>query len=213
MYGLAKSRKTGSTNTNKSKTTKKDSSVKNKTAQKNLSKKTSSKTAKNNKENWKTKNKCGCPKVNHNDYELKKFRWKKKFFYKVKLPLLPKKKEDILKEIDKAIEEIKSKGYGFNQNKHMILHEENRWWRKGKLLIEVEKADPKDKKIKVFDDKHIYSKSHVGHIHNLRESLDELGVHLKDKGKVKDIYYWYLSCPHCTKDLKDFKTVIFVELK
>jgi hypothetical protein len=170
----------------------------------------------NNKKKVKTKE-CSCPSIDHKKYELKHFKWDKKYFYRVKLPIFSKNPNKILKCIHKnGIDEIKAKGYKFNEKKHMILHECNKWFKKGDILIEIEKPEikTKDKKIKIFDNKHIYSKAHVGHLNNLHQSYSELGIHItKKKQKIKDVYFWYTSCPHCTNKIEDFKTIIFIEVK
>jgi hypothetical protein len=160
------------------------------------------------------KKKLSHPSVNKSAYELKEFKWKRKLFYKVRLPLLTNNINIIYARIERALELLKSKGYLHDHKKHMMLHEENKWWRKGNILIEIDKGNPKDWHVKVFDNKHIFSKNHVGHIKNLHESLKELGIHIdKKKKRVKDIYYWYIDAPRDKKKLNKFHTVVFVEVQ
>ena len=165
------------------------------------------------KSNWQTK-KCNCPKIKHTDYNLKEFKWNNKYFYRVFLPLFSNSSDEILKRLNQGFKELKSKGYKFNEKNHMILHEEDRWYKRGDLLIEVENVDSLDPKIKLLDKKHVFSKAHIGHVKNAHQSLKTLGIHINGKGKkIKDVYYWYVSCPHCTKHVEDFKTIIFVEVE
>lgn len=161
---------------------------------------------------WKTK-RCSCPDIKHKDYELKEFKWPKKYFYSIKLPFFSKDREKILERIKAGFREIEAKGYKYNKNRHMVLHEHDRLLRRGDILIEIEYPGNRDVRVKVFDKKHIFSKPHIGKIENLHESLRKLGIHLNKKNKkVKDIYYWYIGCPHCVKDLNKYRTIIFVEV-
>ncbi|MFP4112704.1 MAG: hydrolase [Candidatus Woesearchaeota archaeon] len=145
---------------------------------------------------------------------LKEIRWDKKHFYRVKLPLFSNNPEKILERVNDAISEIRRKGYDFDEKKHIILHENDKIFRRGDILIEIGEQKKRDHNIKTFEKKDLFSKSHIGHTRNIHESVSEISMHVdKSKKKIKSIYYWYVSHPKRPKSPNDYKTVIFAEIR
>lgn len=152
---------------------------------------------------------CGCLDIDGKEYESKDFDWSDKKFYCFPTPMFFHVPLKIGRDIDRAFVGARAKGYALKEN-GMLLQKDGLF--SGKIMLELETADSNRenvctmhhemKVISVFTDRpwnKIYEATR-----RLKELVASRG------GKLKAVYFWYLSCPGCIKE-RGYRTVVFGE--
>lgn len=151
--------------------------------------------------------KCGCPNIKVKDYEKKQFVWDR-YFIEKPVKLFFHMPRNISKVIESAVAEAKK--YGFRPSRHLMLQKDGMF--RGKVMVEVPKPKRANKKLRHLHC-NVLSRVLVGPFKKLNTRINMLEADAKNKNlKVKNIYFWYTTCPQCTKDFNKYKTVVFAEV-
>lgn len=159
---------------------------------------------------WRTKF-CNCPDINLKDYDFKTHLWRDKTFLSFGLPLLFHIPLGIGRVIEEAINDMKKKGYTFDESKHMLLQKDGLFW--GVIMIEVDRPQVDDKELVTIKNAELISKAHVGQFSTIMSSFQELENYVKKKGKkISAVYFWYTTCPRCTPSWNKYQSIIFAQV-
>ncbi len=153
------------------------------------------------------KKKCNCKDIKDKDWDNKEFIWDKTFYTK-NISLFFHMPLNMGKAISKAFDEIKKKKL---RSKGIIMQKDAVF--NGKLMIELNPTKSRSKNIENLKCK-VLSKVHIGPFKKLYNAVKDLEKTAKKKDmKIKSIYFWFTTCPECTKNINKYKTVVFAEVK
>lgn len=157
-------------------------------------------------------NDCCCPKLNKEDWDLKKHSWDTRAFYKTKHMIFFHMPIGIGKAINKGMNEIKEKGYTFKPP-YMMLDDETGVF-SANMLIAIEEMPKGDPNIEVWEPATLYSKYYQGQFKGLPKEIHELVNFFENNEKKKPakIYTWVANCPKCWEKQGGPTTVIFAKV-
>lgn len=149
---------------------------------------------------------CECQDVNLEYWETgSAFDWGGPCFYRVFTPLLFRIPFRIKSSIEKAKNDIKTKGYRIVSPFKVILKD---GWFFGSVFIEIEKPEMPDPNVVGLGKGGYFSKLVTVPWKDLGKATRQF---LKDHSiRPVTLYFWYLSCLNCSEE-KGFKTVIIAK--
>lgn len=154
---------------------------------------------------------CQCPEIEYDKWHLQDMDWSGKYFYFEYLNHILRIPLGLEKQRDLMLAEIETKSYTA-VDPQMILHLPGLF--QGRILVEIEDPEQYDANVERFDDARILTRVHTGPRSGLKRSLAELEAFTQDRTHILPIavYYWYASCPVCTKQTKLEKTVLLARV-
>jgi len=159
---------------------------------------------------WRTKI-CNCPDIKPHEYDFKTHIWRSKTFLSMGLPLVFHMPLGIGGVIEGALNEVKKRGYVFDESRHMLIQKDGLFW--GAIMVEVDNPNIEDKELVKIENAELISKSHIGQFNTIINSFKDLETYVKRRGKkIEAVYFWYTTCPRCTPNWNKYKTVIFAQV-
>lgn len=155
---------------------------------------------------------CQCSKVKESEWDMKDHKWKEKYFYVVKQPCFFYKPLNIEKTFDKLFIGANVWDLVWNKKSPLILMKSGMF--RSKLMLEVKKPKHPNKHIQVFKNAVFRTRIHRGEWNKIGRTISLMRKKLKkNRRKIKAIYFWYLTCPDCTKNNKKHQTVVFARTR
>lgn len=150
---------------------------------------------------------CRCRERDGEAFEGAEEDWSGKAFYVVGTPLAFHIPLRIGRDIEKAVSEAEAKGYTVDDDSRLLQKDA---LFKGQVLLEI--RDPQEGDPRVFimaQETRAEGTFFNGPWSRLGTPTKKLVDTLVARGKtVKDIYFWYLTCPVCAKE-RGYQTVVW----
>lgn len=149
-----------------------------------------------------------CPKFNPKTYDKKVVVWNKKLFIKDRVYSffhIPLNFGSVMKKVMKKISEAKA------ETKIPIVLSDEKSLFYSNIYISTKKPISKVHDVKLSGT--FLTKVFEGPYKNIGKWTEEMKEHVKSKNKeIKNIYYYYTTCPKCAKVYGKNYVVIFAEI-
>lgn len=157
---------------------------------------------KNKAKNKAEQDTCSCPILINEDWDENELDWNGKQFFRVSFKnWLYRPKQDTSKDIIEGYKEIARRGYGAIPD-GLVLFKNGMF--RGEYFIEIKKGDQNDMDVKTFRN-YVHSKIYFGAYEDLSKVAKTFDF------DPLNIYYVHFSCPVCTPDSDQQKTVLIGE--
>ncbi len=152
--------------------------------------------------------KCGCTTINEKEWNNKTLDWSGKTFHHMPTILLFHIPIRIGADIKQLFKRVKKRGYKLVKPTR-ILQKDRLFF--GNIMVEIEPVNHKRLHLSTFHGK-IKTKVYNGAWKGLGTATKQF-VQKIGKENIKEIYFWYLTCPECVKDDGEHKTIMIAHLK
>lgn len=158
------------------------------------------------------KSDCGCPKLDKENWDLKKHSWKRRAFYRTKHGLFFHTPIGVGKAIKKGMAGIEERKYTF-KFPYMMLDEETGFF-SANMLFAIEEIPKDDPNVVIWEPETLHSKYYHGPFKGLKKEIFELIDYVKTKERQEPtkIYAWVTNCPKCWEKEGGPTTIIFARI-